>query len=338
MNEQQQNRASEMIQSDRETGRVLVVDDEDYNRLLLRDLLAEQGHEVAEAADGVQALSAVAGHPPDIVLLDVMMPGMDGFEVCKRLKQEPQSAHIPVLMVTALRDREDRLQGIRAGADDFLSKPIDVQEVLLRVRNGIYAKQLFDENLSFRRELEQKVEAQTHQLREAYEQLELQVRELDGRDRLVHFQMSGPTLDEAYGEVLQVVTQVMEMKWGVLLRPEAQQLRAVAALGFTASGHLESRERVAQIPLIATDGNQLSARALDRRQVQYIDREAAVPMMYRDEIIGVLQVGGAAIDKDAPNALWRLGREAALVLRMAGVAAELTTGTVAIDELLEMDI
>jgi class 3 adenylate cyclase/CheY-like chemotaxis protein len=126
-------------------GFVLVVDDEEQNRTLLRDPLEARGYEIAEAENGLQALQQIAARPPDVILLDVMMPKMDGFEVCRRLKKDFQTAHIPVLMVTALSERGDRLMGIHAGANDFLNKPIDVRDVILRVGNAVHAKQLFDQ-------------------------------------------------------------------------------------------------------------------------------------------------------------------------------------------------
>ncbi len=126
------------------TGHILVVDDEEQNRELLRDLLEEQGHQVTEAEYGEQALARVKKAPPDVILLDVMMPGMDGYEVCRRLKANPETAPIPILLVTALKERSERLAGIEAGANDFISKPIDNQELLLRVRNAVYTRHLYN--------------------------------------------------------------------------------------------------------------------------------------------------------------------------------------------------
>ena len=127
------------------TGRVLVVDDQDPNRLLLRDLLEAQGHEVIEAVDGSEALQQVATTAPDVVLLDIGMPGMDGFEVCRRIKSEPSTASIPVLLVTALSQRDHRLLGIGAGANDYITKPIDKSDLTLRVRNAVRMHQLYVE-------------------------------------------------------------------------------------------------------------------------------------------------------------------------------------------------
>ncbi len=126
-------------------GFVLVVDDEEQNRSLLRDPLEARGYEVEEAENGLLALQKIAARPPDVILLDLMMPKMDGFEVCRHLKNYGKTAHIPILMVTALSERKERLMAIEAGANDFLNKPVDIQDVILRVGNAVYAKRLFDQ-------------------------------------------------------------------------------------------------------------------------------------------------------------------------------------------------
>lgn len=124
---------------------VLVVEDEEKSRRLMRDLLGAHGYRVSEAVDGEEALRLIADSPPDVILLDVMMPKLDGFSVCRTLQADQRSAPIPVLLVTALHDRADRLRGIAAGAADFISKPIDTAEVLLRVRNALRTKRLYDQ-------------------------------------------------------------------------------------------------------------------------------------------------------------------------------------------------
>ena len=126
-------------------GLVLVVDDDEANRTLLRDPLETHGYEIVEAENGEQALQKVEQRPPDVILLDVMMPRMDGFEVCRRLKKDARTAHIPILIVTALSERMERMMGIAAGASDFLSKPVDLQELTLRVGHAAHAKHLFDQ-------------------------------------------------------------------------------------------------------------------------------------------------------------------------------------------------
>jgi signal transduction histidine kinase len=129
-------------------GRILIVDDEGRNRELLRELLESCGHEVAECADGRTALERIrTGEGHDAILLDIMMPGLDGFEVCRQLKADDRTARIPVLMITVLAAPEDRRNAIACGALDFITKPIDPQEVALRVANAIQAKHLFDDLL-----------------------------------------------------------------------------------------------------------------------------------------------------------------------------------------------
>ncbi len=125
--------------------RVLVVDDDGLCRRLLRDLLAVHGYQTAEAADGEDALRQIEAEPPDAILMDVMMPKIDGLEVCRRLQADERTAPIPVLLVTALHDRPDRLRGVASGATDFITKPIDTAEVLLRVRNVLRTKHLYDQ-------------------------------------------------------------------------------------------------------------------------------------------------------------------------------------------------
>lgn len=133
------------VQAVREGGFVLVVDDEEQNRALLRGPLEARGYEVDEAENGVQALQKINERMPDAILLDLMMPRMDGFEVCRALKANLKTAPIPILIITALSERKERLMGIASGANDFLNKPIDIQDVLLRVGNAVYAKHLHDQ-------------------------------------------------------------------------------------------------------------------------------------------------------------------------------------------------
>jgi len=117
------------------TARVLVVDDILSNVKLLEAKLSAEYFEVASAFNGADALARMDEHIPDIVLLDVMMPGMDGFEVCRRLKAGLTTHHLPVVMVTALDQPSDRLKGLEAGADDFLTKPVSDVALIARVRS-----------------------------------------------------------------------------------------------------------------------------------------------------------------------------------------------------------
>ena len=128
-----------------EPAKVLVVDDTPNNVKLLSDILSVKGYVVSTAASGEEALAKIAADPPDLVLLDVMMPGLSGYDVCRQIRAEAQTALLPVVLVTALDPDKERVKGIEAGADDFLTKPINQGELFARVRSLLRVKALQDE-------------------------------------------------------------------------------------------------------------------------------------------------------------------------------------------------
>jgi two-component system cell cycle response regulator len=127
------------------TARILIVDDVPANTRLLEAKLSAEYYQVISARNGLEALRMAREWQPDLVLLDVMMPGMDGFECCKKLKNDPVTLHIPVVMVTALGDPGERLRGLEAGADDFLTKPVEYDTLMARTRSLVRLKRLLDE-------------------------------------------------------------------------------------------------------------------------------------------------------------------------------------------------
>ncbi len=135
--------------------KILVVDDTPNNVKLLADLLASRGYEVVTAADGDEAIERVRDSRPDLVLLDVMMPRMNGYDACRAIRADPQTGILPVIMVTALDPSGERIKGIEAGADDFLTKPINMQELLARVKSLLRVQSLFQQVESQKRELAQ---------------------------------------------------------------------------------------------------------------------------------------------------------------------------------------
>jgi putative two-component system response regulator len=127
------------------TATILIADDQAPNRELLEALLTADGFKVIQAADGEQALEELAKNQVDLVLLDVMMPRLNGFEVCERMKSNPDTDLIPAILVTSLADKEDRIRGIQSGADDFLTRPVDRAQLLARVRSLLKLKMRTDE-------------------------------------------------------------------------------------------------------------------------------------------------------------------------------------------------
>jgi CheY-like chemotaxis protein len=121
---------------------ILIVDDEPFNRKLLETMLRPEGYATASVASGEEALAAIAVRPPDLILLDVMMPGMDGYEVARTLKANSATSNIPIILVTAHSDHIARLAGVNAGAEDFLTKPVGRVELWRRVRNLLSMKAL----------------------------------------------------------------------------------------------------------------------------------------------------------------------------------------------------
>ncbi|PPS40900.1 two-component system response regulator [Chroococcidiopsis sp. TS-821] len=209
--------SSQVNHFDSEPPKILVVDDHAASRMTAVALLAVEGYEVLEADSGVAALDLVTRSQPDLILLDVMMPGMDGFEVCRQLKQDEQTRLIPVIFITALNDRRSRISGIEAGGDDFLSKPFDRLELAARVKSLVRQKCL-NEDLDH-------AEQVLFSIAQAIESRDPNTG--NHCERLVE-------LSTAFGEYLQLSrTQMRNLQWGSYLHdigkvgiPDAVLLKA----------------------------------------------------------------------------------------------------------------
>lgn len=147
--------------------RILVVDDDEQSRQLLSERLSAMGYQVVTASNGADALAEVERRAPDLVLLDVMMPEMSGFEVCQRIKANPVTRLIPVIILTLLGELRDRIIGLEAGADDFLTKPFHKADLATRVKNLLRVKELNDQLEEYRLHLEEKVRERTNELHAA---------------------------------------------------------------------------------------------------------------------------------------------------------------------------
>jgi putative two-component system response regulator len=147
---------------------VLIVDDERAYRELMESFLKLEGYSSRTASNGLEALEAVGKEPPDLILLDGEMPEMNGFQVAEQLKSDPATQHIPIIMVTSLSDKQSRMRGLAAGVEEFLNKPVDRAELVVRVSNLLRLKAYGDFLANHNRILEEQVRLRTAELRESY--------------------------------------------------------------------------------------------------------------------------------------------------------------------------
>ncbi len=250
------------------SAKVLAVDDEPRNLEVVSHFLEMEGFQVLTAADGEAALAMVAADAPDLILLDVMMPGLEGFEVCRRLKADPTTVFIPVVILTALKGTQERIKGAAAGADDFLSKPFDHVELITRVKSLVRVKRLHDQIQAYNRELEERVAQRTAELKRAYDEL----KELDRlksefisnvshelRTPLLHVKGTlGLLADGAMGDVTPEQAQGLSVAQGA-----AEQLGRIIedTMDF---GRMYEEQRLTFEPVSVAEVCQSAARAIAR--------------------------------------------------------------------------
>ena len=186
---------------------ILVVDDHPDNIALIRAQLEREGHTVSVAMDGNAGLEAAAAGRPDVILLDVLLPDLSGYEVCRRLRASNATRATPILMLTALQDRADRLQGLEAGADDFLSKPVDRAELLARLRSLLRQKHLYDELARHR----DAIARQAEQLAVQY--------------AVTRVLAEAVTLEQAAPRLLQAIGDGLSWEWSALWAVDGQSSR-----------------------------------------------------------------------------------------------------------------
>ncbi len=183
--------------------RILIVEDNEKNLKLFRSLLNSQGYETIEARDGEEGVMLAKDQKPDLILMDVQMPVMDGVTATRILKEDPMTQHIPIVMVTALADRESRLKGLEVCANDFLTKPVDSTELMMRTKNLLKVKEFGDFLKQHNELLETEVKERTSQLRLALQDLSKSNKQLEeSRDKL----------KESYIDTIHRLTIIAEFK------------------------------------------------------------------------------------------------------------------------------
>jgi putative two-component system response regulator len=183
--------------------KILVVDDDEKNLKLICGILKLYGYIFETAKNGLEALEKIKEMSPDLIFLDIMMPEMDGYEVCKRLKEDPVTQHIPVVMITALGDRDSRIECLEAGANDFLTKPVDSTELMVKAKNLLKIKEFGDFLRQHNKLLESEVKKRTSQLSLTLEELSESKKQIeDSRNKL----------KESYVDTVHRLTRVAEFK------------------------------------------------------------------------------------------------------------------------------
>lgn len=200
-------------------GDILVVDDHLENVNLLFSFLTKNNYEVRQVISGTQALQAVSYDPPDLILLDIMMPDLDGYQVCSSLKSIPDSKDIPIIFLTALTDYKDKIKGFQVGCADYITKPFQMEEVLARVKHQMtilnQKKQLIEQNKLLSKEIKIKEQIQ-QELKDINQKLERSNQDLEQFNSIIAHDLQNPlTVVKGYGQILQVKYQTVLNEQGV---------------------------------------------------------------------------------------------------------------------------
>ena len=324
--------------------RVLIVDDTVQNIQVLGTVLREQNYQINVAQNGLQALESVDKVAPDLILLDVMMPELDGFETCKRLKANDETREIPIIFLTAKVETEDVVHGFELGAVDYVTKPFNATELLARVKTHLELRRLQRELEEYNTRLEEKVAERTAEVRQAHFQLQLQVRELEGRDKLAHAQMTADSLPDAFERILEVFQDVLNISQAKIYRPDdsATQLQVKAAIGVSAPGVLQREEDLSGETAVDTGSDVPVAQTFaDGKPRSEQDGGAAVPIIYGDHTLGVISIEGmnseGADEKTLLDVSWRLSRDAAILCHSIEQSHELASGDIDVSSLLDIE-
>lgn len=267
---------------------VLVVDDVPDNLDILCRALERAEYDVLVATSGVQALNIAPRARPEIILLDVMMPGLDGYATCRKLKEDPITRGIPVIFLTALDQTDKIVEGFRAGGVDYVTKPFNQEEVLVRLQTHLERTRLAVELAKLNAELEKKVEERTRALL-------LRLKELEGKDRITEHLLTYHTLEETMGVVLEVITEIVDLhRVTVYLEQEAGPSPVASK---EKGGRVVGREELKGADITEAVVAAM-AKAGEDRKASFVEVPscAIVPILRGENLLGFIKV-------DRPNAL-----------------------------------
>ncbi len=308
--------------------RILVVDDLPTNVKLMKDLLGANGYDVETASSGEEALDLLERERPDLVLLDVMMPGMTGYEVCQRIRENRDTAFVPVVMVTSLDAAEERIRGVEAGTDDFLSRPINKAELLARVRSLVRIRQLHDQ-----------VHAQAEQLAEWNQRLEQRVQEqlaqINSLLEVSQLLTSSLEIEELLQLILSTLTRLLDADSVCLLLvdPATEELVYRLPVGQPGDGRRDVRLKAGEgiagwvaknrQPLLMheTEHDPRGRATIEKLGIAPPRSVLTVPLRDRERIVGAIEVLNTVKErqftKEDLNLLTAFAAHAAVALRNA---------------------
>ncbi len=288
------------IQTDLRGAKILIVDDVPANLDVLYQTLEGENVHVQVATSGEKALEVVVHHPPDLILLDVMMPGIDGFETCRRLKEGKTTRDIPVIFLTALKDMDSVVEGFRVGGVDYMTKPFEKEEVLVRVR--LYLEQVWLERelAEKNRELTDMNISLDEQVKARTAELELKARELENRDRIAQQLLKVPTLHQSLNIVLEGIAEVVDLDRAVIYLEEESDFKPAAVIGSFEPGVIVDQtqpDRFAPSPAFREGIN----RVRDYRKAVCIDAAdgaggsfvALIPILRDESVLGLMEVASS---------------------------------------------
>jgi DNA-binding response OmpR family regulator len=309
--------------------KILTVDDVPANLDVLSQALESDGYNVLVATSGEVALQVAKQTSPDLILLDVMMPGIDGFETCRRLKADPETAGTPVIFLTARNELEGVLEGFQAGGVDYMSKPFQKEEVLIRIRTHLERDRLARELEDLNAHLEQKVHERTIELRQ-------KVRELEGRDRIAQHLLTYHSLDETLALILEVCSDIAGVSTGCILLLSGDTFNASAAI--QGSQPVSPEDLSNREPIAAAE---MRDRIKDARPIR-ADDKVWIPISGDSglDLLGVIEVeetSESEISDEALNSLSSFAIQAAVAITDAQIHENAEKWKDQLDEVLKLD-